>query len=154
MQYLARFAVGGESRGLARGCRKRPVAPAAPTAPAETNFQPRSIHIFEQQVVFFVINQRSRRDGDNQIVPVGAVLVGPLTTTSVAGDPIVSALFFFVLIHRFIHDKNYIAAAAAIAAVRPALGNVLSPPKANATVSAIAGLNPDFCFINEHFVWF
>jgi len=49
------------------------------------------------------------------------------------------------------HDD--VAAAATVAAGRPAAGNKLLPAKGHASVAAIAGLNPDDCFINKHAVY-
>jgi len=46
------------------------------------------------------------------------------------------------------HDN--VAAAAAIASGRTAAGHELLAPKGHAAVAAVAGLDANFCFINEH----
>jgi hypothetical protein len=50
----------------------------------------------------------------------------------------------------FISHKDYVAAAAAIAAARAAARDVLLPAKGQAAVAAIAGFDQNSDFIDEH----
>jgi hypothetical protein len=47
-------------------------------------------------------------------------------------------------------DHDDVAAAAAVAARGAAAGNELLPPEGHAAVAAVAGLDANFCFIDEH----
>jgi hypothetical protein len=47
-------------------------------------------------------------------------------------------------------DHDDIAASAAIAATWTTAGNELLPPEGHAAVAAVAGLDANFCFIDEH----
>ena len=46
--------------------------------------------------------------------------------------------------------KNHAAAATAVAAARPALGDVSLAMKRDRALAAVAGLRVDFYFVNEH----
>ena len=106
--------------------------------------------VFEHEAVLGVDDERARRDFDDQVVGALALLVGAAAGRAAVGPPeavmgqggeIVDAIF---------GDDDHAAAVAAVAAVGPAVRDVLFAPKADAAVAAAASLDFDGDAIDEH----
>ena len=142
---------GSNSRGAWFVEVAKALLPLPPLPPRQTStFIPGFVEVLEQQVQVGVVDQRSRRDGDDQVLAVGAGHVLALAGLAVLRLPVVPAgeVQQRVLVRGGL--EVHVAAVAAVAAVRPAFGDELLPAEAHAAVAAVAGLDVDFGFIDEH----
>ncbi len=76
--------------------------------------------------------------------------VASLAGLTVIGLPVMFACEIQQRVEVFIGEEVNISSFSAIAAVRAALGDIFFAPETETPVSAIACLNPDFCFIYKH----
>ena len=97
-----------------------------------------------------VANDRSGWNQDDKVFPLGAVLQGRAAGTAFIGFPKALMNQRRKVIGIRIGSKDDGAAVAAVAAVRPALGNIFFATETTHSLTAVAGLDKDIDAINEH----
>ena len=149
---LARLArLDAPRRAIGRG---REVLVASPATPAgrDAHFLADGDQVGQlpQPVVGARMDERAGRHLEHQIGARPAGAVRPLAVAAPPG----SELGMETVVHQRVamragaqYDR---AAAAAVAAVRPAAGDVLLAPEAHTPVAAVAGRNLDVDFVDEH----
>jgi hypothetical protein len=100
--------------------------------------------------VFGVVNERSRRDVNDQILAAEAGHFFAHSGMAARGLPMMTAGEIEEGILVGIGDENNVTAITAIAAVGATLGDVFFPSEGDAAVAAVAGFDLDDGFIDEH----
>ena len=148
VQVLARQAGFGELGDLARRRGKMGVAPAAAAAAGDDDrLGPRKVGDDQAALGFF--KDGAARHADDEVVGVGAALALGAAVLAVGGG--VFALVAEIHQRRkvVIGHKKDVAAAAAVAAVRPAGRDVFFAVEGHGAVAAFAGVQPDRRGINK-----
>jgi hypothetical protein len=99
---------------------------------------------------FVVVQDRAHRHFQQDIHTLAAGAVGAFSVASALGFVfwIEAEVHQGVMALARLHDD--VAALAAIAARGAAARDVLLPAESHAAVAAVAGLDPDFCLVDEH----
>ena len=126
------------------------VAAAAAPALGDDDLLVGLLEVVNQLAGFLVVKRRADRDLQNDGVAVEAGAVG--------AQAVFAALRLVLRVIAEVNqcvvalraDHNDVAATAAVAARGPAAGNELLAPEGHAAVAAVAGLDANFCFIDEH----
>jgi hypothetical protein len=138
-----------EARRLPR--RSREPCVAAPALAAPRSDEPR---VFRGEVgdkpVVRVEELRADRDADLGVLSVRTVLLAAATVAASPRLDVLDPPEGGQVTEARIDDHDDVAAAPAVAAVRPALGDVLLPAKAQASVAATACLGMDVRPVVEH----
>jgi hypothetical protein len=108
------------------------------------------LEVVDQLAGFLVIKRGADGDLEDDVVAVRAGTIGAHAVLAalrlVLG--VVAEVDEGVMALGRRHDD--VAATAAVAAGRAAAGDKLFAPEGHAAIAAVAGLDPDFCFIDEH----
>ena len=142
---------GSHSRGawfveLAKARLPLPPLPPRQTSDLHSCF----VEVLDQKIEVGIVDQGARRDGNDQVLAVGAEHVLPQAVLAVFRPPVVFAGEVQERVLVGLGLEVHVPAAAAIAAVRPPSGHELLPAEADATVAAVAGLDLNSGFVNEH----
>jgi len=149
---LARPSLLGDPRRAARGRSKGRVAPAPSPAAGHQDLLPVFREVPEEPPRLLVRNHRTKGNPDDDIRPVTTALLLPLSVAPV-WCPILLLVFRIEEgPHRSGGFHIHAASPSAVPSVRPAPGDVLFTPKADAAFSALARSNLDPGNINEHSV--
>jgi hypothetical protein len=97
-----------------------------------------------------VKNQRAGRDMNDQIIAAEPGHFFPHAALAALGSPMMAAGKVEKRIFIGIGDHDDAAAVAAIASVRPALGDIFFASEGNTSVAPIARFDLDDGFVNEH----
>src|SRR5258706_272943 len=99
---------------------------------------------------FFVVNDRSHRNLQENVFTFASALVRPFAVPSALRlvFRIETEMNQRVVALAGLHD--YIAAVAPVSARRPASRNIFLATEGHAAIAAVARLNPNFRLINEH----
>jgi hypothetical protein len=138
----------GEARRLARGGLELRVAAAARAAAGHDDPLAGADEVVDRAVRGADLG--ARRDGHEQRLAVGAVALGALAVAPAAGLVVRPALEGLQVAQVVVADQHDVAAAAAVAAVGPAAGDVGLPPEGVHAVAARAGLHEDARLVVEH----
>src|SRR5687767_10331401 len=114
-------------------------APALPAARDHRAFF-RRVEIGEQDAVIGVVDERSERDADNQIIAAQAVHLFAHAGFAARGFPVMFPGEVEQRVFVRIGNEDDVPTVASIAAVRSALGNELLSPERDAPRPAVAGL--------------
>ncbi len=147
---LAGLAVGELPRRLVRGRLEVLVAEAAAPAAGDEHALVQPIHVGQQLAGVGVVDQRARRDPDFQVGPGLAAALAARAGLAGLGVPVVAAGEVQQRVHAGCGDEIHAAAVAAVAAVGPALGNVLFTTEADGPIAAAAAAHEDRRLIDQH----
>src|SRR5208283_4630937 len=138
------------ARRLVRRSGKLSVAASATSATRNHNAFIGAREIVHHLARIFVVYDRPNRHLQHDPFAVAPGFLRSLAVPSTLGGVfgIKTEMYQRVMLLARFHPD--IAAAAAIAARRPASRNELLPPERHAAVAAISGLHPNFDFIDEH----
>ena len=139
----------GEARHLARRRDEARVAAPAVAALRENDTRARVCEVGDQ-VALVGEHLCADRDAQLGVVAVGAVLARAATVaTALRLDPL-APLQRREVAQRGIGEQHDVAAVAAVAAVRAALGDELLPAERQTAVAALPGLNVQLRAVTEH----
>ena len=130
---LAPFAFVEFARRLMRRRLETRIAPTAFAAAGSDELLFRLGQVLQDELILGVDHHGSRRDEDRQVLAVAAVPVRAFAAAALVGSPELPVGQRRKAIHAFASDHDDAAAAAAVAAVRSAMRDVLLPPEAHAT---------------------
>ena len=136
-------------RGLISGRGKPGVAFAADTALGHNKALPFLGEIGQNLPGRIVFYQSAHRDDQNNVY---RVFPGPVVAGAVPAPLGRVMLAVFHIEQRAVAtrgDEDDVPAPAAVAAVRPPVRDEFFPPEAHATLPAVAGLDQNFCLVNE-----
>ena len=139
-----------EARRLPRGGREALVPASAGPAAGERDARARPHEIDEQPVL--AVGLRADRDAQLDVGAVRAVLERAGAVAATTGLERAAALELREIAPIRIREQRHVAALAAVAPVRPALGNVLLAAEAQAAVAAATRLHVDAGAVVEHAV--
>ena len=148
---LLAFGAGfGIARGLVGGAFEMPVAAPAFAAAGDHDGFSRHVEIGQKDFMLFIENQRTGRDGDDEILAAEAGHFLTHAGFAAFGAPMVPAGEIEKGVFIGIGDEDDAAAVAAVASFGSALGNIFFAAEGDATVPAVAGVDFDDGFVNEH----
>ena len=127
------------------------VAPAAPSAPGGHEGLPVG-HIVYDQPGFRIAEHRSARDGNDEVRPAFSRKFAARAVHPGRRDELAAVFEIQQRVGAVVHGEHDVAAAAAVAAVRPALRHVFFPAEGDAAVPAVAGLDIELYLIEKHSV--
>ncbi len=107
-------------------------------------------HILNDTAAVAVADDRAGRDRDIQVLAALAEELALLAVRAVFCGKLPSVLEFDQRILSRVDGENHIAAAAAVSAVRAALGDIFFAAEGNAAVAAVARLDVDIGLVNKH----
>ena len=106
--------------------------------------------IMKQLAGFIILDRSAHRNADLQMFSHAPVAITTLTMPAAFSPEIMVKAKFQKRVFVRIRDEINIAAFAAITAAGPASRDKLLPPERNASVTAVAGFDCDFGFVDEH----
>ena len=122
---------------------------AAPTFGNEHAFS-RLGEIVKQLAGLIIVDRSAHGNVYLQMLPRASVTIATLTMPAALGTKNMVVAKFQKRILVRIRDEMNVAAVAAITAAGSASRDKLLPPEGNASVTAVAGLDCDFGFVDEH----
>ncbi len=134
---------------LMRRAREFRVAATALAAAGHADLHPGLDQVLEQRASVAVVDERAGRHADDDVFALLAVAVIAHAGLSGLCVPMMMAGQVDERGKLRIGFEQDASAVAAVAAVGPALGDVLLPPEADAPVAAFAGPNADFSLVDE-----
>ena len=136
--------------GLVGGCRKSRIAPSTAAAVRDYEALIGTREVVDLLSGFLVVDDRSHGNLEGDVSAFAPGFVGAFAMTSALGlvFRIESEVNQGVVALAGFHDD--VAALAAITAGRSAARNELLVAKRKTAIAAIAGLHPNFGFVNEH----
>ena len=138
----------GQPRRLPHRAREAPVAPPAAAAAGQRDLLPGRDEVVAGAVP--ALDLRARRDADDQRLAVGPVALRALAVPAALRAEVRPAAERLQVAQRVVDAHEHVAAAAAVAAVRPALGHVRLAAERHDAVAATAGANLDLGAVMEH----
>ena len=142
---------GVDSRVCAIGRGFESHIPLASLSPLGNNdLVPFVLEVLDGKTTFRIQHDRSWGNIDIQVGGGGAVPLGALAGLATLRFPVLSMGKRGETIHTFTGTQDHTPATAAIAPIGTAFGDVLFPPEADAAITALAGLDADLYFIDEH----
>ena len=138
----------GHPRRLPRRARELPVPAPAGAAARERDLLPGRDEVVAGAVP--ALDLRARRHADDQRLAVGPVALRALAVPSALRAEVRAAAERLQVAQRVVDAHEHVAAAAAVAAVRPALGHVRLAAERHDAVAATAGANLDLGAVMEH----
>src|SRR6478609_6583594 len=145
---LARQALLGQPRRLARRALEAGVAAPARAAAGDRDLLPGAHEVVAGAVP--ALHLGAGRDGDHQLLAVGAVALGAEPVPAAVGAEVRAAAEGLQVAHRVVAAQHDVAAAAAVAAVRAALGDVRLAAEGERAVAARPRADFDPGAIREH----
>ena len=140
---------GVDSRGAVGGRLESHVALAAPAAGGHHHPLAGVRKVLQHVPMLGVDDDGAGRDVDHQVVGRAAVALGAAAGLAVLGLPLAAVGQGGQAIDALSGQQHDAAAVAAVAAVRPAAGNVFLPAETDAAVAPLARLHANFDFVNE-----
>ena len=138
----------GEPRRLADRGGELLVAAPADAAGGDRDLLPGTDEVVAGAVP--ALDLGARGDAHDQLRPLGAGALGALAVAAALGAVVGAALERLQVAQRVVAAQHDVAAAAAVAAVRAALGDVRLPPERDDAVAAPAGADFDPRAVGEH----
>ena len=138
-----------KARRLTRGSREPRVS--SPTLPSARDDDARIRHGEVGDEPALAVDEL-RPDGNAELrsLAVGSVLLAPAPVAAARGLDLPDAPERGKVAERRIHGHDHVSPAATVAAVRPALRDVLLAAEAQPTVAPAPGLDLDVCAVVEH----
>ena len=147
--FLPRAAAAREARDLPGGGSEVGVAPAALAAARDG--KGRAVgHIPDDESGVAVADDGPGRDGDVQVRAAFTEEFPLLAVRAVFSDEFAAVFEFDERILARVCGEDHVPAAPAVAAVRPALGDVFFAAEGDAAVAAVARLDVNVGFIDKH----
>src|ERR1051326_3729178 len=105
--------------------------------------------IGKQRLAVLLVNLRAGRNFENRVGAVGAVTILAHAGAAVLSKKVLLVAVVDQRVEPVDRDGDHVAAFAAVAAVRAAVLDELFAPERHAAVTAVAGANIDFGFVEE-----
>src|SRR5688572_7203329 len=127
-----------------------PVAAPALAGARDDDALVRLVEVGQQHVLVGVVDQRARRDGNDQVLTALAEFLLAHAGLAARGAPVVLAGEVEQRVLVDVGHEHDRPAVATVTPVGPALGHVLLAPERHAAVAAVTGLDVNRGFIDEH----